>query len=475
MRQLLDSTTQRIVQIIEILSYDVERTTVNQLAQTIGCSTRAISKDVDIIRKKWGHLLTIETSKKYGIRLANRNYAINKIVFHQMINESLSVQWLLELFINPEQNINFYSEKLYVSNSTLKRLISKINNELIKYKIKIEVQRGKYFIAGDNEAYIRKFFTFAFIESHGFELPFSFDLSFSKKNVENIIQERFAVDSFNGVESLYYSMLLAISLVRENQGFPLDKKYQVNLNIKKSIYDGYKFSFPNLTPAGLERSFSLIIISYDFFETSQERESVTKELRNTAKAILKHSPIGHIGEVEDFVYFILYRIYLDCKIFPYPSYLFYSRMQWFAKKYQQTKPDKAKITYVHLEKLSKKVGLNLCVLFDVFIYYFNVYTSKYIHLPKMKMILVISDFSHQHATYLASKIENSINIGNVQKVDITKLRYEQVITSSRAFFQSFDIILSTIPLPANASGQKILLIDDFLETDTINQIIAAIE
>lgn len=97
MRELLDIPSQRIIRILEILIENEDWTTFAKLGTEINTSERTVAKDIAMLKEKWTQHLNIAVSKKNGVKLQNQNIAGIGLVFTDIFNDSVALQWIKDL------------------------------------------------------------------------------------------------------------------------------------------------------------------------------------------------------------------------------------------------------------------------------------------------------------------------------------------------------------------------------------------
>ncbi|MGX7149918.1 helix-turn-helix domain-containing protein [Enterococcus ureasiticus] len=135
---------------------------------------------------------------------------------HYMLREYLknSIFFLIikDLFFDSSFSIKKAIDKYFVTNSTLRRYLKKIDKELHPFNLKLSIKK-ELTITGD-EATIRLFYTSLFFEVYeGEQWPFSF---ISQKEVNDLL-DHFPQDIYSPVKyakRTYFQLFLAISILR---------------------------------------------------------------------------------------------------------------------------------------------------------------------------------------------------------------------------------------------------------------------
>lgn len=162
MDHLLESKLQRHYKIIEFLMFKNWIPT-NEVSHQTGIPDRTIQKDVGEINT-YISPARIETSVKFGIRI-RYEYNLNAFyVFSSLYRQSSRFQILEEVFINNYKTLNELADQLSISDSTLKRKIKRLNDELKPYEFAIDSIHMD--IVG-NEKKICYFYYCYFLEKYG--------------------------------------------------------------------------------------------------------------------------------------------------------------------------------------------------------------------------------------------------------------------------------------------------------------------
>lgn len=130
MRNLLKSTEIRRLNFIEILTKESGWITTNQIAKNLNCSTRIIKEDI-IFFKENNFGFNIERSY-LGLRIHYQANNSIKTFYQANLNNSPAFKLLEIMFFNDDLKLTDLQDQLFVSHSSLYRLIKKINTSLIK-------------------------------------------------------------------------------------------------------------------------------------------------------------------------------------------------------------------------------------------------------------------------------------------------------------------------------------------------------
>ena len=96
------------------------------------------------------------------------------------------MHWIKELLFHPNNTIEFYENMLFVSRSTLIRLLPKINRYLSTKGMTIQCKNNMYHFLGEDEQYLRDFSASFLLELYGIDLA-KFDLDIDLEVISELI------------------------------------------------------------------------------------------------------------------------------------------------------------------------------------------------------------------------------------------------------------------------------------------------
>ena len=121
MRNLLDTSTKRRLEIIEQLNLNSKWISSNDLAKKNNASLRTINSDIQYLKENAEDFFTIETSKKNGVRLKARPNSDISLIYNRVIKSSDAFNLLEKIFFNPNVLIENWDEEMFISESSLYR------------------------------------------------------------------------------------------------------------------------------------------------------------------------------------------------------------------------------------------------------------------------------------------------------------------------------------------------------------------
>ncbi|MFV0394254.1 MAG: helix-turn-helix domain-containing protein, partial [Coprobacillaceae bacterium] len=153
-----DNKTKREIELLTILSKN-EVITIQELAETIGVSSRSITNDLRFIEQELKDVLHIERFKRGGIKLIwDHSNSIEHTISILAMN-TLSFRLIDGLFQGMEMSVEEWAEYLYASKITMYRTIDHVSKIMETYHCSIE--KGSIVKFGGEEINIR-FFLYVF-------------------------------------------------------------------------------------------------------------------------------------------------------------------------------------------------------------------------------------------------------------------------------------------------------------------------
>lgn len=223
MWQLISPKEKKLYYLIESLYYAEVPLTLKELAEKIGTSKRSISSYIEELKERVekSNGALISQSEGYELVLSD-NISIDYFQ-HKLMQSSTGLRLLECLLFNDEMTAYELEKELYISSSSLSRLITKLKGALIDYGLFLDTHH--YRIKGD-EFLIRRFYTTYFIEAYGYQAwPFN---SIDSNEVSDIMTSLLRCPSIktDTVNFHKFKIFSAVSIVRESKSHDI---YQSNL------------------------------------------------------------------------------------------------------------------------------------------------------------------------------------------------------------------------------------------------------
>ncbi|OZQ69296.1 transcriptional antiterminator BglG [Paenibacillus sp. VTT E-133280] len=204
-------------QLLTLLDTEQRWYTLAEVEKSLGISDKTIRKMVEEISKQLPSTVTIEVSRGKGIILRRDGRSTISEMISSMFRQTIFYRLMNLLFTNAgRMSVEELSEAMFMSTSSLKKLIVELNNNDLKaYKLRISYSTPA--IKG-NEMNIRYFYWNLYCDAYEFTgWPFvNLDFAYINQLITNIENENNIVYFINSKRKL--SFLLAIVIERAAKG-----------------------------------------------------------------------------------------------------------------------------------------------------------------------------------------------------------------------------------------------------------------
>lgn len=233
MRELLSIQSVRQLELLEYL-LDAGEVTLAQVSDATGYASRTLWQDIKEINEYLAPM-EIETTPK-GVELIIPSAYSVRAMYKRVLCQSREYNLLEYLLFNEGQSLEELADNLYISLSTLRRMIATMNEKLAKFDFKIAVAPTR--VIG-NELSVSQFYVALFTEKY-YELS---DLlkkgEFQTMNLllENITNEGKMKLSFSDLQKLRILGYVRIVRLRHGHEISLDDKDMKLLRDYKFLKD----------------------------------------------------------------------------------------------------------------------------------------------------------------------------------------------------------------------------------------------
>ncbi|OTN89592.1 hypothetical protein A5819_002090 [Enterococcus sp. 7E2_DIV0204] len=454
MERLLSPSMHRRVLLLNLLNGPNSWITSDYLAESIDCSKKTIMLDCQYIEDRWPDYLTIETSRKHGIRLIASPHRSIYDIYIEIIQESNAFSLLESIFFEPMRPAVYWEKKLFLSNSSLYRLSNIISSALKDRNI--QMSRSPYFVHGKDERQIRYFFTCYFIEVYGIrEWPFHLDRT-KVFTLSNKINQKFALE-LNDSQIVHLAYSIAVTIIRERQGFliqdrkdPINSFVKTTIDVRKYQADVEEIAEPLnvVLPDNWYEDFCYSIFWWDFgWDNEQEKVNVIYQAENLVKTIKEALSISISEQSNISIIRLIEYLYAKHKMFPYKKFIVYDRYLYSSRAIKQN-------FIVFTAVVTKALGvLEAKMKFP----WQSMYLDGILHemairwqdlskltdeMRRQLSVLVLSDLGKEHAQFLSSVLKenfrNKVNL-SVQENHF----YDQLVNNVD---QQYDLYVSNYAL-----------------------------
>ncbi|OJG24737.1 hypothetical protein RU98_GL001279 [Enterococcus caccae] len=424
--------------------------TSDYLAESIDCSKKTIMLDCQYIEDRWSDYLTIETSRKHGIRLIASPHKSIYEIYIEIMKESNAFTLLESIFFEPMQPASFWEKKLFLSNSSLYRLSNLISSALKDRNI--QMSRSPYFVHGKDERQVRYFFTSYFIEVYGIrDWPFHLDRE-KVFNLSNKINKKFDLE-LNDSQIVHLAYSIAVTIIRERQGFliqkrkdPINSFVKMTIDVRKYQADVEEIAEPLnvVLPDNWYEDFCYSIFWWDFgWDNEQEKINVIHQAENLVTTIKDALSISISEQSKVSIVRLIEYIYAKHKMFPYKKFMVYDRYLYSSRAIKQNFIVFTAVATKALSVLETKMKFPWKTMYlDGILHEMAIRWQDLSRLTEemrhQLSVLVLSDLGKEHAQLLSSVLKE--NFQNKIKLSVQESHfYEQLVNSSD---QKYDLYVS---------------------------------
>ena len=494
MLALLDETDQRRLLILEVLMEQPDWITIGELAQRVSASERTIQTDLVFFKNEWDDQLHLDISQKHGVRLLCRSYATLHTLSIDLVKRAVAPRFIRDLFFFPGQSLEFYTNKLFISKSTLLRQVPRINAFLSRMNVFIERSHVGFHLFSPDEQSLRKLIASSYVELNpGLTLrqrtcteltvPFAAAaIDFSKLcEITRSILMRAKETELTALVLADPSVLpelaafYLISLIRENQGFhakPVRK--QADPVSKEELLTVQKL-FPSLQEEQLLPIHEML--TEPFLALGEEatallhRESAAFYVRVFAMLCVSCPP-----QIQHKLQNALEIVYRSTLARPIRTSGMFRRISGFSASVQVCHPKLYAAFQESLAVFSGAMQFDLSpALPDLILRVCYLFPALAMAAPTRKL-LVVSDSGLDHAEFIANFVRELFNGTHYQTMEIRTLSYEEALhTDLDARYPDEEILITTDPALLSLQTQKkVLLFHDFPSTENFDQLYEAI-
>jgi hypothetical protein len=468
MINLLTNSEKRRLQFVEILSNREKWMTLSDLSDELNCSDRVLKDDMTYFRDNFSEF-EIESSYR-GVRLVFKQDKGLKFLYRKILSESTVYHLLEIIFLNENKSIVELANTLFVSTSTLYRMIDQINDEVLKFDFKVESSPCR--VIGQEEN-IRYFYYQYFFEKYShLHWPFK---TVDEEAVDQLLNFFIDITQIPADFAFYnvFKTVTVTNLIRYKNGHEVDTE-DIAINFDEIIphLEDYAENFKQFEEA-LQLNIDSDLIHQLFTPYVQEEFSLSVE-RMFEKAEINQKLANEITLLEDILtniataneipvvnkeFLILALInsaHLEYQE-PQSGYILYNRNKYFAEAIQAEFPKFYQLLYEgmktyrqFLRKPMTEDGINFFI-YTLFTFWPNLVPALRKKFADIQVI-IISNRHSTHARMLKDFIEHELP--NQLTIDIyTAMDLNSEILEAL----DCDFIVSNFPLPDLESKDSVYI------------------
>lgn len=480
MRELLKTKERRQLEIVEYLLEASDWTTTNELALLFACTPRVIKADLTELREQ---LTQLRFESGYlGFRLFKDYKTSIQSIYSVILNESLAFQMLEELFFDETLSVEKLAEKFFVSQSTIYRTITQINDYFNEtYQCGIEVTPCRFV---GNEQNIRLFYRTYFSEKNSLMgWPFrDIDEEKINKMFDKILP---FISTDMDLDFAYYEdikLVVLVNKIRYDHHHLVETNGDDDSELLNLFLKIYKYT---LHPLGLvttmdlnRESFYQVFGPYIRKDAANNQKQLQKfkkkndkkgdALRYLEQSLLQISKKYHLTIDVDYIIFGVHNTAINAMDLLNSDFILFDRNKHFVLKFKSYFPDLYNVFFKMIVGFCEKLGLStqertINYLLFTLLTYWDGLLSGYMQNHLQVSLVILSD---QHVSH-SKMLKNLLEIELPREINVYVYN-EKKISEAILHNLPYDIIISNFTLP-KLQDKNVVTIHDFPTTaDLVN-------
>lgn len=458
MQSLLTKQEQRRYDFMNILSDTNHWIILPDIAKQLNCSSRILKDDIQYLNKHFDDF-TIQTSTR-GVRIeysTNRGF---KTFCQKMLEYSNAYTVLEMIFLHSNQTVQDLADKLFMSTSTLYRLIDQINSTLKKSN-QFYIETNPCQIVGD-EKEIRYFFYLYFFEKYS---HFNFPLGdFNYEAIDSFLKALLEASPIY-IDFSFYNVTKIVTIVnliryKDKHYIEVDKSALSKPRLADN-FDEYSVLFKpfedqlhmDINSDFIAQVFTPYIQegmsdTYEEFVEKTKKNPIFGDNVNFLRGLLDYIAQKNYLQLEnreEVVFGMFNSLHLEGQD-PQSDYILYNRNQRFTKDIAQEFPYFYKDLYYWLKSFREKLEMPMTEEGIAF-YIYNIFATWKNLVPQLRRkiakirTLVISDRHKAHAEMIKGFIEYEFSEQITVDFFIEKDLNQTVLEAL-----DYDLIVTTFPV-----------------------------
>lgn len=476
MRRLLKNTTQRRLAIIGVLRDLIGWQNPEMVADLLDCSMKTILSDVEAINDLWGEHVGVEYSRTNGLRLNDALHNKTRQLARNLMDESEAFMFLERLFFQPNEDMDYWINDLYISEATFYRMIKQLDKVLKEKGLVLE--RRPFRITAKNERWVRVFYVQLFLEKYGLnEWPFELE---RERMIDFIKSADQSFDiAYNDRDILESSYLLAIIIIRTSQGFLLTENEKFDLN--QDLIDQILTLRPAADRAVQDTQY--VVTEHWYYDVANSLFCPCFITRFEPNCQITMSYLeSFLGELElaydlpltdkrrKIILQKLLQVQTAYQVWPYTRSILFDSAAYFSRNAKLQYPHFTKYVHQLLLRLERRTGdpwfsqFYFSVIQILFKEWEGLAHSLDEHSAKVK-IFVVSDSGESHAKMIAELIQSRFYyrvVIETHKGSVLDFEHDES-------FMDYDLVIANYPIK-NYSYSNLKIVDDFLTESDLSSI-----
>lgn len=466
--KILDNSSQRLISILSLLLETEEGIKISEIASNLNVSEKTIHDDLKIISESWANVIGLNLSLNGTIKVSKLSVSTFLQVRSSILLQSIPMKFLKSLVYHPNEDLNFYADKLHISRSTLYRYIPIINNYLTEYDITIDNSHSVYALISSNEVALRCFVTTFFLEISGYTLEDFMtqdEIKFLRTRIIRSYEKN--LQHISDLQLDFYTVLYFVSIKRELQGFTADYSQFLTGETDKLNEQEEKYLskiYPHASIESIMKIEQIILILRSQLNRDQD-EHLLETIPFFLNSILNILNIKASTHEYKLLLNYLKDLYLNEKYIQIPFYLVGNQFIFFTKEAEKDNSSIINQLRDWVDELTIVTNTNFNHYFDYIVYIFITNFPEMMQIKIKKNVLVISNQSKEHAEFLLKTIRTKLNTGPIYLTNIECTSLEQIQSIN---LDKYQFIIKNFALPK--IDCESILINDFPSDKNIQTI-----
>lgn len=476
----LNSTEDRMIKILNILFFSDGWILLQDLATQVGATEKAVMETLELIKSRWGQDLGIYSDTKRGLTLRSHSTAVLRESISSILMESEMFRLLQLLFKEPFGSAADYAQRLFISVSSLRRLINKLNRIYANMNMQIESRDNELYLTAKNEAYLCKHIACTYIEMYGLDQATE-GMGYDAGALRHIVFDQI-LDGNYMTEDLtvdYYTTFAAVILTRYNQGFEGINQQTPNLSEPDKAIEMWQWPedlqtymkqvFPRVYSRHLNTMRRIFKQTNRPSPQTPAAQTILRPAEQAFTAMYEQLKLPAAPTLLQSLAMQFYYLYLDFINYPYPTSLFLDRVDYFVKGYHQANPHTCAIVSTELEKLIKSISANMLIQQNTMVYRCCLSDPRLCSQVPAARILLIHDLGREAGKIWVQRLQEALQAsGKRSGIVVDTLCYEEL--KQKQVPDNYDLLLTT-NLDLKASPVPLVLIDDYPTGKSIEKVL----
>ncbi|MGX7025251.1 HTH domain-containing protein [Vagococcus hydrophili] len=465
---ILDVSSQRLIKILTVLLHTDNWITIREISKQLSVSEKTIHDDLKYIQGNLSSMIEIESSFPYGIQASKMTSNVFLEIQSEILLNSISIKFILILLETPDKDLNYYSDELHISRSTLYRYLPTLTTYFEEYGLTIKKNSGKYNITANNEYLFRRFFTTFLYEIYGYNTKFIIPEDLSDilcLRLKNMYSQN--GEEISDLQTEYYSLFYYLSLIRESKNHKID--YSNNFSGKNSLFSTeeqsyFESNYPQLSSNILMNIESNIYIHrHSMFDSTDTL--FIKEVSRFLDKIYSTFHIKHHEFEKEMLIDFLVDLCINIKYLKIPYHFFSDRFSLFSNQIKKSNSMVYKLLVTSIHDLGNSTGLDFSLYEGHLIYLIVVSLPAMLQTQFNQPILIVSNYSVEHSQFLLRMLQGQLNMDPIYFEHVVCIQERNI---SNYDVSEFQLILTNVELKID--HPHCVLISDFPKAKSIREI-----